>query len=103
MSIYTPDAWGLVEIKSKEYGDRHKIFAGWYGGYLNGDSWQLSSGNTDMYEEGEFLVFPQASGSIYRCHKECQRMTGYMNSLWNSWQDRLLEHPEHSMKLIKID
>jgi len=102
MSIYTPDAWVLVEIKSKEYGDSKKIFAGWYGGYLGSDSWKLSSGNASMTEDGEYLVFPQASGSTYRCHKNCQRMTGYMSSIWANWQDGLLKHPEHTMKIEKI-
>ena len=101
--IYTPDAWVLVEIKSQEFGDSKKIFAGWYGGYCGSDSWKLSSGNLEMFEDGEFLVFPQESGSTYRCHKGCQRMTGYMSQVWSNWQDKLLEHPEHSMKLIKID
>lgn len=102
MNTYTPDAWVLVNIKSKEFGEVQKIFAGWYGGYCGSDSWKLSSGNLEMLEDGEFLVFPQYSSSTYRCHKDCQRMTGYMSNIWAGWQDQLLEHPGYTMEINKV-
>lgn len=87
MSVYIPDCWVLIEIKSEEYGTIRKILAGWYGGYAGTDSWKLSSGNLQEYVEDDFIVFPQESGSIYRCHKNSQRMSVYLNTIFNNFKN----------------
>ncbi len=81
MSTYTPDYWVIVEISSIDYGVVRKILAGWTGGYTTGNSWKLSSGNLPEYTDGDFIVFPQESGSVYRCHKNSQRLSGYTASI----------------------
>lgn len=91
MSKYTPDAWVLVEINSKEYGKIKKILAGWYGGYCGSNEWKLSSGNLPEYKEDDFIVFPQESGSVYYCHPDCQRMTGLMASMFDSFSKQFKE------------
>lgn len=84
MSTYTPDVWVMVEIITPEYGTIRKILGGWYGGYLGSDSWKLSSGNLQEFVDGDYIVFPQESGSVYRCHKDAQRCSGLTGSIYMS-------------------
>lgn len=83
MSTYTPDEWVLIEIKPKDSASFEKILACWYGGFAGSNSWKLSSGNLEAYIEGGFIVFPQESGSIYKCSKDTQRMGGYLSSVYS--------------------
>lgn len=84
MSIYNPDAWCIVKITYK--GKIHyRVFAGWYGGFAGTDSWKMNSGIVDVIVDGELYEFIGSSGSIYRCHKDCERMTGYMSSIYQSF------------------
>lgn len=84
MNEYTPDAWRILKINNK--GEIHyRVFAGWYGGYLNGDSWKLNSGIVGVHTEGDFYEFAGESGSVYRCHKDLERMTGYMTQIYLSF------------------
>ncbi len=93
MSEYTPDAWVIVEVKSKEHGTIKKILAGWYGG---SNSWKLSSGNLTEYVDGDYIVFPQESGSVYRCHKDAQRMTGYTAQIYAGFVKTIAESDEET-------
>lgn len=91
MEINTPDRWVIVEINSTEYGRIQKVFAGWYGGYGGGDSWKMSSGNLEIKDCGSHFDVPQQSGSLYRCYKQSEGMSGYMQDLFSSWKKNL--HP----------
>ena len=62
-SYYTPDRWVMLEINSEKYGKIRKILASFYGGFAQGDSWKLSSGNTSVIDKGDFYEFPQESGT----------------------------------------
>lgn len=102
MSEYTPDVWVMVEIVSPEHGIVNKLLCGWYGGYLYGDSWKLSSGNLQEHMEGDFIVFPQESGSVYRCHKDSQRFSGLTGSIFASYAKKLDDLGNgSSMKVIE--
>ncbi len=48
----TPDAWVIVEV-NHEGEQFQKIIAGWSGGYLNGNSWRLSSPIKEMHLNSE--------------------------------------------------
>ena len=66
MSTYHPDSWVPVVIESKEHGKVYKILASWYGGYVNPDSWKLSSGIESIStDENGMMTMPQSSGSVY--------------------------------------
>jgi len=69
MSDYNPDRWVVVRITGPDSPPIHKVFACWYGGYLDGDSWKLNSGITRAYEDGNCFMFDGSSGSTYACHK----------------------------------
>ena len=57
MSTYTPDCWVLVKIYSES-----------------------------VIDKGDFYEFLNSSGSVYLCHKEAQRMSGYMSTIFAGWK-----------------
>lgn len=80
MSEYTPDRWVVIELDNS--GVKHqRVFAGWYGGYLDGDSWKINSGITKVEEDAYTYHFHGKSGSIYHCNKSCYGMSMYMASI----------------------
>lgn len=80
--IEYPDVWTIVEI-----GDTHKVLACFYGGYVHGDSWRLSSGITKFEETDTHWIIHNVSGSIYHCPKQCERL----NTLLGVILARLIE------------
>lgn len=88
MSIYTPDKWVILKMK---YEDEvlYKVFASWYGGYSNSDSWQLNSGivSVELDEDG-FYNFTGYSGSVYCCHKDCYGVTNYSDGVLDNIRKR---------------
>ncbi len=81
MSTYTPDVWVVIKIKhGGEVID--KVLAGWYGGYLDGDSWKISSGITETVEFDDRYEFYNYSGSTYVCYKEYQKLSGMTQSIY---------------------
>lgn len=103
MSIYTPDCWTVLEFNTGDGEPLKKVFAGWYGGYLNGDSWKLSSGITNTREFENRYEFENYSGSTYVCHKAAERMSGYMASIYASFVKQVDETPNASMQIIYYD
>ena len=75
--MYTPDKWVCLKMTQKSGEVLYKIFANWYGGYLNGDSWQLNSGVANVEIDGDIIKFHGYSGSVYACHKNCYGTSGY--------------------------
>ncbi len=79
-----PDQWVVLEfVISKQ--TIQKVFAGWRGGYLHGDSWRLNSGIVETKEFDDYWDFHGASGSVYRCRKDGYGMTTYMAQIYNSF------------------
>lgn len=69
---YNPDSWVVLKVKEgKGTFPFYKVLAGWSGGYLDGDSWRMNSGVTQVKDGGgDYYEFYGESGSCYRCHKE---------------------------------
>lgn len=44
MSEYTPNKWEIVRLQDGDKEPVFKVLGGWSGGYLDGDSWRMSSG-----------------------------------------------------------
>ncbi|MFY8274493.1 hypothetical protein AAEU32_10255 [Pseudoalteromonas sp. SSDWG2] len=66
--IHKPHGWVILKFTSKEK-VYFKIFASWRGGYLDGDSWRLSSGSRippEISECGNYWIWLQESGSTYQ-------------------------------------
>ena len=87
MSTYTPDKWVLINIKVGEESIQ-KVLGGWYGGYLNGDSWRLNSGVKETIDHGEYFEFKGYSGSSYICYKHSQGMSSYMNQIYEAMSSK---------------
>ena len=84
MSGYTPERWVVLEFVAPDE-TIQKVFAGWYGGYLDGDSWKINSGNKAERELDDRWEFDGYSGSTYVCHKSAYGMSVYMSSLLSGW------------------
>jgi hypothetical protein len=73
--MYTPEHWKVIEFEVDGKLMR-KVFATWRGGYTSSDNWQLNSGiiKTDTTED--YYDFHGTSGSVYRCYKHNEGITG---------------------------
>jgi hypothetical protein len=89
MSTYTPDKWVLVEFDSPAHGKITKVLASWRGGYLDGDSWKLSSGVNKITKTDAGYEFLNDSGSVYFCHKNGYGMSGYATSVYNNFANQI--------------
>jgi hypothetical protein len=85
--MYTPDNWVIIKIE-KEDTKIFKVLAGWSGGYLDGDSWQLNSGIAKVEKDGDYFLFHGYSGSIYKCHKEAETLRMNNVGTWNQMKER---------------
>lgn len=84
---YEPDNWVVLKIIN---GDEtfYKVFGGWSGGYLDGDSWRLNSGIIAFEDQSPLYGFYGYSGSVYWCHKSNYGIRGFHN---NGGLNRILE------------
>lgn len=85
MTTYTPDVWKILEITYEDNTKVSKILAGWYGGYIHGDSWKLSSGITKWSKNKQGYKATNKSGSIYLCNKNTERTSGLTFNMLNTW------------------
>ncbi|MCF6458985.1 hypothetical protein [Pseudoalteromonas sp. MMG024] len=66
--IHMPHGWVILKF-TNEYDVFFKIFASWRGGYLDGDSWRLSSGSYErprLSDCSKYWIWQQTSGSCYK-------------------------------------
>lgn len=103
MNTYTPDRWVMVEVTSPQLGKIRKVLGSWRGGYLDGDSWKLSSGNLSVIDKGDHYEIPQESGSVYYCYKNSVGMTSYTAGVFQHWKDSLAEHsPGSTLEIVEV-
>jgi hypothetical protein len=90
--MYTPDGWVIVYISDGIDGNyTHRVFASWYGGYLNGDSWRMSSGIVKITDNGDHWSIDNHSGSVYNCAKNKNKLSSYTQSILYSYQKQAEE------------
>ena len=89
MSDYHPDKWVVVKITAKDTPPIHKVFACWYGGYLDGDSWKLNSGITKVKDTTDYYFFDGSSGSCYACRKVSYGTNMYGQGVLNNLIDKI--------------
>ena len=89
MNEYKPHKWMVVKITGKDTPPVHKVFACWYGGYLEGDSWKLNSGITKVTEKEDYFFFEGSSGSVYECDKGLYGASGFGTGILQNMSDRL--------------
>lgn len=84
-NVYTPDGWVILKIQYEQE-LIYKIFASWYGGYLQGDSWKLNSGIVSYSIEDNSIIFNGYSKSIYRVTKNSENeISGYNTNVLYSF------------------
>jgi hypothetical protein len=79
----------------------YKVLAGWYGGYTGGDSWQINSGIVEIIEEELYYDVVGESGSVYRCPKHSEKLSGYTQGIFSHYQQTLLKQGVE-MNIVKI-
>ena len=101
-TTYTPNKWILLEISGR--GEKiQKVLAGWSGGYLDDDSWRLCSGVARVEEEGDYYMFHNHSGSIYKCHKKGQGVTALSGSILKNIKDIAGTDDDVTVEEIKME
>jgi hypothetical protein len=100
MTKYHPDSWVILKI-TNEGVTYYKVLAGWYGGYTNGDSWQINSGITSVDKVDGIYEFYGYSGSVYFCNEKTERLTGLTASILESYQ-KDMEGIGASMEVVPV-
>lgn len=81
-----PDKWVIVKIDDDDL--LYKVFASFYGGYLDGDSWKMNSGIAKVEEDDKSFMFYGYSGSVYRCMKGTYGTSFYSQGVLDGIIDR---------------
>lgn len=89
MSDYAPDVWVVIKVTPKDEPPIYRVLAGWYGGYLNGDSWKINSGITEFTESDKFIEFGGYTGSVYKCHREAERFSRMTGGIFEHYSKEL--------------
>ena len=71
-----PEMWKVIELTKEGEPPLRRVFAGWRGGYIDGDHWRLNSGIVSTEFDEVVYSFEGTSGSIYKCHKNLEGITG---------------------------
>jgi hypothetical protein len=106
--MYKPDKWAIFKMTIDET-ISYKIFSGWYGSYLDGESWRASSeiGSVELIEttgERDVPAFrvTTISGSAYELYDSLYGYTGYSGMMWQSIKDSLAKnHPNAMMESME--
>lgn len=88
MTTYTPHKWVIIEITTPDYSAK-KVFAGWHGGFANGDSWRVSSGIVDIDTTDDTYTMKTETGSFYVCYKENEGFSLYMSEVYQTFIDSI--------------
>lgn len=100
--IHRPHGWVILKF-TNEYDVFFKIFSSWRGGYLDGDSWRLSSGSKKLpvlSDCGEHWVWSQESGSCY--HLSLYGEDGYSFYTAQILANIILHSGEKNMRIERI-
>ena len=95
----TPDRWVVVEITHDDKTFR-KILSGWQGGYLDGDSWRMSSAIVEETEMKHHIEFTTDSGSTYKCLRAVEGMTAATSNLLLNFQEQIKNKEDVNAKLL---
>jgi len=95
----SPNTWVIIEVnhEGKQF---QKILSGWSGGYLDGDSWRMSSPikNLEIDIDSEWIIATTESGSTYRLLKESQGLRMSNAGIWNKLKEKFGD----SVEIVQI-
>ena len=83
----TPDSWVILEV-NHEGEQFQKVLAGWSGGYLDGDSWRLSSPISSIDIYADKLVVYTESGSYYNLYKGAKGLRMSIAGIYQELKDK---------------
>ena len=99
--MYAPDVWVIIRITVPDEPLLYKVLAGWYGGYAGADAWQINSGIVEIIEEELYYDIVGESGSVYRCPKHSEKLSGYTQGIFSHYR-QTLEKQGIEMDIVKI-
>jgi hypothetical protein len=84
-----PDSWVILEV-NHEGEQFQKILSGWSGGYLDGDSWRLSSPikEINIKVNQDYFTVDTDSGSRYTLWKSRQGLRMSNAGIWNELKEK---------------
>jgi len=100
--MYRPDSWVIITLTTPTDHIK-KVLAGWSGGYLGGDEWRLSSGITNVIDQGTYWEIENESGSVYHCHKEAERLSGITGSILANYQEQAKARDDVTIEIIPVE
>ena len=102
MSEYIPDAWVVLEITPTGADPEQKVLAGWSGGYIDGDSWRLSSGIASTEETDTEWIFTNYIGSIYHCRKSAREFNMVSSGVYREYRELVDGTEDLTIRLIEF-
>ena len=94
-----PDSWVILEVnhEGKQF---QKILSGWSGGYLDGNSWRLSSPIREMNIDinKDYITVDTDSGSRYTLYKSYQGLRMSNAGIYN----QLKEQFGDAVEIVKL-
>ena len=96
---YTPDNWVIIKMTPEGHDTFYKVLGGWSGGFADGDSWRMNSGIDKVEQNSNYYLFIGASGSVYKCHKEGERLSMMTSSIYTQLKEKFGEQIE----LVKVE
>lgn len=100
--IVKPQGWVILKF-STPTNTFYKIFSSWRSGYLDGDSWRLSSGSINfptLSECGKYWVWPQESDSCY--HLPINGEDGYSHFTAQVLGKILIQSGENDVSIDRV-
>jgi len=94
----TPDRWVVIELDDGENVFR-KILSGWFGGYLAGDHYRISSKIEKETQKERAMYFETQSGSTYICKNNREGMNTLTSGIYNTLKNQA-EESNTKIKLI---
>jgi len=100
---YTPNKWKLIKITGGEFSPLYKVVGGWFGGYIDGDSWRVNSGIERYWEDDEYYYFHGFSGSIYKCKKSSEGFIMIMQGAINQFLDYAATIEGMAVEIVDVE
>jgi hypothetical protein len=78
----TPDKWVIISVDGRKH-----VLAGFYGGYLEGDSWRRSTEIESYIDEDNYYQVVTKSGTEYTLFKHQEGLTNTTSNIYNVMVD----------------
>lgn len=87
MERLTPDRWTLIYATINDVHET-RIVSGWWGGYLDSDSWRISSATRSITPKEDHYLIDTEGGSEYICYYRRNGFTGLSANAFRAFQEK---------------